>query len=173
MVARRGIDKSVNILSNVFSNYASLLLYAKSYINMGSTLKGKSLWALCKNFNCYIWNSFWNKCFIKPKMLAKKRLVLGHGQAEKPYTPVYRPGVVEHFYTSVTMQNLYFFNMTFSLFCPCDSNWPHWASWLMHIPLPCTSTPSIIKPSGQWGSGQHQIILETKLQVCWLQRQEF
>ena len=100
----------------------------------------------------------------------KKRLVLGHGQVEKPYTPVYRPGVVEHFYTSVTMQNLYFFNMTFSLFFPFDSNWLHPPPWLTCLLLPCMSTPLIIKSPGLWGSGQYPVILEMKPLVRWPQR---
>jgi hypothetical protein len=53
------------------------------------------------------------------------------------------------------------------------SNWPQAAPWLTCLLHPWRATPLSIKPSAQWGSDQHQIILATKPLICWPQLQSF
>ena len=67
----------------------------------------------------------------------------------------------------LTAQKLHSFNMNFSPFFPFDSNWLHSTPYLTCLFLPGMSTPLIIKPPGQGGSCQYQIILGTKSQVYW------
>lgn len=56
-------------------------------------------------------------------------------------------------------RNLIFFNLAVALdFFSFDSNWPHPAPWPTYLPFPY----SVIKPSGQWGSGQHPGVLGTR-----------